>query len=68
MIPLVKNYLEDKNSKETFKRNLTQKFEQRGTFLFYEPSKDPKEMRMEQLFVKNRHLEVQKKRECEEYI
>lgn len=68
MIPLVKNYTEDENSKETFKRNLNEKFEQRGNYLFYAPSNDEKEMRMEQLYVRNRQDQVQKKRENEEFL
>ncbi|EAS03934.3 hypothetical protein TTHERM_00456720 (macronuclear) [Tetrahymena thermophila SB210] len=66
--PDVKNYTIDTNSKEQFVRNLNNKFEQRSTYVYYEPSDDVREMRMEQKWLQNRNKEVNDKRQDEERI
>lgn len=66
--PDIRNFTLDKNSKETFVRDLNKKYEQRSTYVHYEPSEDVREMRMEEKWLHARNKEVNDKRADEERI
>jgi hypothetical protein len=64
-MPDVKPYVRDDYGEDTFKRDLNKKFEVRSTYLYYEPSDDPREIAMEQKWLNNRNKEIADKRQEE---
>lgn len=53
-VPRTKNFLDDKNGRETFKNELNDVFEIRSNYVHYKPSNNVAEMRMELKWAENR--------------
>ncbi|KAL4510770.1 hypothetical protein ABPG72_004924 [Tetrahymena utriculariae] len=66
--PNIKNYANDEYGKETFIRDLNKKYDHRSNYIYYEPSDDVREIRMENKWNENRQKELKEKRENEEMI
>lgn len=66
--PSTKLYMSDEQGRDNFKYDLNENFEHRSTYSKYNPTKEVKEVRLAEEYVKRREKEAREKREDEEMV